>query len=104
MQTVISSVRCNDLLEPLKRLAMERQKHQAVRGIDKTHSIYRDVLFLAFKALGRSNIDLIAFDKEYKSAFDRLPDRTSKLYRLQDRPLSIGAIYCRHYFKTLTLP
>lgn len=104
MQNVIGSVRCNDLLEPLKRLATERQKHQAIRGIDKTHSIYRDMLFLVFKALGKSNIDLVAFDKEYKNAFDRLPERSSKLYRHQDRPLSIAAICCRHYFKTLSLP
>lgn len=103
MQNVIGSVRCNDLLEPLKRLATERQKHQAIRGVDKTHSIYRDILFLAYKALGRSNIDLIAFDKEYKSAYDRLTERNSKLYRSQDRPLNLGAICCRHYFKTLTL-
>lgn len=104
MQNIIGSVRCNDLLEPLKRLANERQKLQILRGVDKTHSTYRDILFLAFKVLGRSNIDLIAFDKEYASAFERLPDKSGKLYRPQDKPLSLAAIYCRHYFKPLTLP
>ncbi|GLV31716.1 Calmodulin-binding protein related to a Rab3 GDP/GTP exchange protein [Carabus blaptoides fortunei] len=104
MQNIIGSVRCNDLLEPLKRLANERQKLQIIRGVDKTHSTYRDILFLAFKVLGRSNIDLIAFDKEYASAFERLPDKSGKLYRPQDKPLNLAAIYCRHYFKPLTLP
>lgn len=104
MQSILGSVHCNDLLEPLKRLAMERQKIQKVRGMDKTHSIYRDIMFLACKALGRSNIDLNAFDKEYAHAFGRLPERNSKLYRRQDYPLVIASSYCRQYFKPLSLP
>lgn len=104
MQNIIGSVRCNDLSDPLKCLATERQKMQHNRGSDKTHSTYRDILFLVYKVLGRSNIDLIMFDKEYTSAFERLPEKNSKLYRPQDRPLNIAAIYCRHYFKPLTLP
>ncbi|XP_031337524.1 DENN domain-containing protein Crag-like isoform X3 [Photinus pyralis] len=103
MQSILLGVHSNDLLEPLKRLGMERQKIQKVRGIDRTHSIYRDILFLACKALGRSNIDLNAFDKEYALAFSRLPERNSKLYRPQDRPLSLGSSYCRQYFKPLSL-
>lgn len=103
MQSIIGSVRCNDLLEPLKRLATERQKLQSLPGMDKTHSTYRDILFLAYKVVGRANIDLLAFDKEYASAFERL-EKTNRLYRMQDRPLNVAAIYCRHYFKSLTLP
>ncbi|KAF5279524.1 hypothetical protein FQR65_LT03346 [Abscondita terminalis] len=103
MQSILVGVHSNDLLEPLKRLGMERQKIQKVRGVDRTHSIYRDILFLACKALGRSNIDLNAFDKEYALAFSRLPERNNKLYRIQDRPLSLGSSYCRQYFKPLSL-
>lgn len=104
MQKLIASVRCNDLLEPLKRLATERQKLQANQErSDKTHSLYRDILFLACKVWGRTNIDLAVFDKEYMQAYERLPDRNTQLYRMQDRPLAAGAIYCRHYFKPLTL-
>ncbi|KAF5299327.1 hypothetical protein FQA39_LY02500 [Lamprigera yunnana] len=103
MQSVLLGVHSNDLLEPLKRLGMERQKIQKVRGMDRTHSIYRDILFLACKALGRSNIDLNAFDKEYALAFSRLPERNNKLYKAQDRPLSLGSSYCRQYFKPLSL-
>lgn len=51
MEQIINSVRCNDLVDPLKRLATERQK---LKG---RHSLYRDILYLAFTVLGRENID-----------------------------------------------
>ena len=54
MQTVITYVRCNDLAEPILRVALERSKHQTD---DHPFSIYRDILFLAFTVLGRTNID-----------------------------------------------
>jgi len=54
MQTVITYVRCNDLAEPIIRVALERSKHQTS---DHPFSIYRDILFLAFTVLGRTNID-----------------------------------------------
>lgn len=54
MQAVITYVRCNDLAEPIIRVALERSKHQTG---DHPFSIYRDVLFLAFTVLGRMNID-----------------------------------------------
>lgn len=54
MHTVITYVRCNDLVEPIVRVAFERNKHQAS---DHPFSIYRDILFLAFTVLGRTNID-----------------------------------------------
>lgn len=54
MQAVITYVRCNDLAEPILRVALERSKHQTG---DHPFSIYRDILFLAFIVLGRTNID-----------------------------------------------
>lgn len=54
MQAVITYVRCNDLAEPIIRVALERSKHQTG---DHPFSIYRDILFLAFTVLGRTNID-----------------------------------------------
>jgi hypothetical protein len=56
MQMVISGVRCNDLLEPLKKLAVERQKLKG-KGVTRSHSLYWDILFLAFTVMGRENID-----------------------------------------------
>lgn len=109
MQTVISCVCSNDLSEPLKKLALERQnyerlKEENVSSAYNTSSIYRDILFLTLKAKEKSKIDLLAFDKEYASAYSRAQERHSKLYKANDRPLSYGAIYCRQYFKPLSLP
>lgn len=101
---MISSIRCNDLLEPVRRLATERHKLKH-RGVDRTHSIYRDILFLAFTAIGRSNIDMTFFHREYASVFEKLTENECKTYyRNQDLPPSATTILCRAYFKPLQLP
>ncbi|XP_069704600.1 DENN domain-containing protein Crag [Periplaneta americana] len=102
MQMVISGVRCNDLLEPLKKLAIERQKLKG-KGVNRSHSLYWDVLFLAFTVMGRHNIDHAMFDRKYMAAYERLPERDLKLYQRCDRPPSTASLYCRHYFKELEL-
>lgn len=104
MQQIIASIRCNDLLTPVKRLANERQKLKH-RGVDRTHSIYRDMLFLAFVEIGRADIDLISFHREYAAVFDKLTEKEcNTFYRSQDLPPSSTAIFCRVYFKPLLLP
>uniref|UniRef100_A0A182IYU6 UDENN domain-containing protein n=1 Tax=Anopheles atroparvus TaxID=41427 RepID=A0A182IYU6_ANOAO len=104
MQQVIASIRCNDLLTPVKRLANERQKLKH-RGVDRTHSIYRDMLFLAFIEIGRADIDLISFHREYAAVFDKLTEKECNMYyRSQDLPPSSMSIFCRAYFKPLLLP
>ncbi|KAK9754949.1 uDENN domain [Popillia japonica] len=108
MKSIIDSVHCNDLLDPLKKLALERQrnqKHPTEGNIScVSQSIYRDILFLTCKAVGRSNIDPNVFDKEYATAFSRISERNNKLYGPQDRPLTVGSVFCRQYFKPLLLP
>lgn len=56
MERAISCIQCNDLGEPLKRVAAERSKLKSY-GINHNYSLYRDILFLSFVALGRENID-----------------------------------------------
>ncbi|XP_063215911.1 DENN domain-containing protein Crag isoform X5 [Bacillus rossius redtenbacheri] len=102
MQSVVASVRGNDLQEPLRRLAMERHKLKG-RGVHRTLSLYREILFLAFTAMGRKNIDQAAFDREYMSAYEKLSQSDLKLYSVCDRPLSMAALCCRHFFKELEL-
>ncbi|XP_034241706.1 DENN domain-containing protein Crag isoform X3 [Thrips palmi] len=102
MEMIIASIRCNDLLEPLRKLATERHKLKG-RGVTRSHSIYRDILFLAFIVLGRDNIHQASFDREYENAFDKLPESERKLYLPCDHPLSIPALCCRHYFRELEL-
>lgn len=55
MQSIITDVRHNILAEPIKRVALERSNNEASE--QAPFSIYRDILFLAFTVLGRSNID-----------------------------------------------
>lgn len=102
MEMIIASIRCNDLLEPLRKLATERQKLKG-RGVTRNHSIYRDILFLAFIVLGRDNIHQASFDREYENAFDKLSEQERKLYHPCDHPLSIPSLCCRHYFRELEL-
>lgn len=104
IQQVISAIRCNDLLMPVKRLATERDKLK-LRGVDRMHSIYRDILFLALTAIGRSNIDMAFFHREYAAVFDKLTEvECNTYYRSQDLPPSSTAMCCRAYFKPLQLP
>ncbi|XP_060525748.1 DENN domain-containing protein Crag isoform X2 [Cylas formicarius] len=98
MQQIINFIRVNDLTEPVKSLAGERETNNA----SVSNSLYRDVLFLACKVLGRSQIDINAFDKEYTTAYTRYCDRPS--LEPQDRPIGLGALYCRQYFRPLLLP
>ncbi|XP_026815579.1 DENN domain-containing protein Crag isoform X3 [Rhopalosiphum maidis] len=102
MSKIIANIRRNNLTDPLKKLALERNK---LRGNDLTHShsLYRDILFLTITAIGRENIDISAFDQEYLIAFETVSENDSKLLLKCDYPLSVGSQYCRHLFKELEL-
>jgi len=104
IQQIISSIRCNDLMTPVKRLANERSKLKN-RGVERMHSIYRDILFLAFVAIGRDNIDVQSFHREYATVFEKLTmiERKNNLYHSQDLPPTSSAIFCRAFFKPLLL-
>lgn len=98
MQQIINYIRVNDLVEPVKILSEERQS-----ATNPFNSIYRDILFLACKALGRAQIDINTFDKEYTNAYSRVAERQNSLGP-QDRPISLSSLYCRQYFRPLALP
>ncbi|KAG5671963.1 hypothetical protein PVAND_002128 [Polypedilum vanderplanki] len=104
IQQIISSIRCNDLSTPVKKLANERNKLKN-RGVERTHSIYRDILFLAFVAIGRENIDVQAFHREYAAVFEKLTmiEQKENLYHSQDLPPTSSALFCRAFFKPLLL-
>ncbi|XP_039291612.1 DENN domain-containing protein Crag isoform X2 [Nilaparvata lugens] len=118
MELVIDLVRCNNMEEPMRRLASERHK---LKG---RHSLYRDILFLTFTVVGQDNIDLSAFDREYTAAYERLQQQhesvdecgasepsasnaaaqaTAHLFLRSDQPLSPAELYCRSYFRPLQL-
>ncbi|CAB1338882.1 unnamed protein product [Coregonus sp. 'balchen'] len=64
----------------------------------QSRSLYRDILFLSLVALGKDNIDIDAFDREYKMAYDRLSPTLVKLTHNCDRPPSAGVMECRKTF------
>ncbi|XP_039500306.1 DENN domain-containing protein Crag isoform X1 [Drosophila santomea] len=104
IQQIISAIRCNDFATPLKRLANERHKLKS-NGVERSHSFYRDILFLALTAIGRANVDLATFHREYAAVFDKLTERECNMYyRNQDLPPSASTIFCRAYFRPLLLP
>jgi len=56
MQSIVASIKANDVVSPLRLLLNERAKQRDC-GRTRFHSIYRDILFLSFVALGRDCID-----------------------------------------------
>lgn len=54
MKQVLGRLQCNDLYTPICTLMNERRKSAPRKH---HHSIYREILFLSFIAIGRENID-----------------------------------------------
>uniref|UniRef100_H2UR89 DENN domain containing 4A n=1 Tax=Takifugu rubripes TaxID=31033 RepID=H2UR89_TAKRU len=95
LQNVVKSIQRNDLSRPLAQL-LQLLGHTL--GVKRQRSVYRDVLFLSLVALGKDNIDIDAFDREYKLAYDRLLPGLVKLTHNCDRPPSTGVMECRRTF------
>uniref|UniRef100_A0A672ZUQ5 DENN domain containing 4A n=1 Tax=Sphaeramia orbicularis TaxID=375764 RepID=A0A672ZUQ5_9TELE len=95
LQGVVRSIQRNDLNRPMAQL-LQLQAHTL--GVKRQRSLYRDILFLALVALGKDNIDIDAFDREYKLAYDRLTPNLVKLTHNCDRPPSTGVMECRRTF------
>ncbi|KAG1687292.1 C-myc promoter-binding protein [Nymphon striatum] len=103
MTQILTSIQCNDLFLPIKMLITERQKHAKSQKEGRRHGMYRDLLFFAYVALGRDNIDTTAFDKEYRRAFDSLNGKQLGMLKKNDKPPSLGSVFCRRYFRELEL-
>ncbi|XP_074521938.1 C-myc promoter-binding protein-like isoform X2 [Halichoeres trimaculatus] len=95
LQSVVRSIQRNDLSRPMAHLL---QLLGQTLGVKRQRSLYRDILFLALVALGKDNIDIDAFDREYKVAYDRLVPSLVKLTHNCDRPPSTGVMECRRTF------
>ncbi|KAM8893504.1 C-myc promoter-binding protein-like isoform 2-T2 [Spinachia spinachia] len=95
LQSVVRSIQKNDVGRPMAQLL---QLLANTLGVKRQRSLYRDVLFLSLVALGKDNIDIDAFDREYKSAYDRLPPAVVKLTYNCDRPPGTGVMECRRTF------
>uniref|UniRef100_A0A7N6B1R0 DENN domain containing 4A n=1 Tax=Anabas testudineus TaxID=64144 RepID=A0A7N6B1R0_ANATE len=90
-----------DPIQPLYILWNTYSKSHCSRSVcvcRPDQSLYRDILFLSLVALGKDNIDIDAFDREYKLAYDRLVPSLVKLTHNCDRPPSTGVMECRRTF------
>uniref|UniRef100_A0AAQ5XBA5 UDENN domain-containing protein n=1 Tax=Amphiprion ocellaris TaxID=80972 RepID=A0AAQ5XBA5_AMPOC len=95
LQGVVKSIQRNDVGRPMAQL-LQLLGHTL--GVKRQRSLYRDILFLSLVALGKDNIDIDAFDREYKLAYDRLTPNLVKLTHNCDRPPSTGVMECRRTF------
>ncbi|KAM3625544.1 uncharacterized protein V6R79_013772 [Siganus canaliculatus] len=95
LQSVVKSIQRNDVSRPMAQLL---QLLAQTLGVKRQRSLYRDILFLSLVALGKDNIDIDAFDREYKLAYDRLVPSLVKLTHNCDRPPSTGVMECRRTF------
>lgn len=104
MQHIVSSIIENDVISPIKSVMADRRKlKRATTNNAPVCSIYRDILFLSFVALGRSNIDTNSFDKEYRSAFSYMNPRDLQKLKRFDHPPKINTVSCRRVFEELEL-
>ncbi|XP_067117290.1 DENN domain-containing protein 4C isoform X8 [Osmerus mordax] len=95
LNSIVRSIQTNDVFGPINLLIREVKRHPEVK---RQRSIYREILFLALVALGRENIDVEAFDREYRLAYDELsPDQLKFLLRI-DQPPSNNVQLCLKFF------
>ncbi|KAF7198918.1 DENN domain containing 4C [Nothobranchius furzeri] len=96
LNTIVRNIQTNDVYGPINLLIREI-KRQPDR-VKRQRSIYREILFLSLVALGRENIDVEAFDREYRQAYDELsPEQLKSLQRI-DRPPTSSIQWCLKCF------
>ncbi|XP_067090555.1 C-myc promoter-binding protein [Osmerus mordax] len=100
LQAVVRSIQKSDVYQPMSQII---QLLGPKLGFRRQRSLYRDILFLALVALGKKNISIDAFDREYKMAYDRLTANQVKLTHNCDRPPGAGVMECRRTFGELCL-
>ncbi|KFO25131.1 C-myc promoter-binding protein [Fukomys damarensis] len=95
LKSMVKSIKMNDVYGPMSQILETLSKCPHFK---RQRSLYREILFLSLVALGRENIDIDAFDKEYKMAYDRLTPNQVKSTHNCDRPPSTGVMECRKTF------
>uniref|UniRef100_A0A3B4TZB2 DENN/MADD domain containing 4A n=1 Tax=Seriola dumerili TaxID=41447 RepID=A0A3B4TZB2_SERDU len=100
LQGFVRSIKKSDVYQPMSQII---QLLGPELGFKRQRSLYRDLLFLALVALGKNNININAFDREYKLAYDRLTPNLVKLTHNCDRPPGAGVMECRRTFREPSL-
>lgn len=96
LNTIVRNIQTNDVYGPINLLIREIKRRPD--GVKRQRSIYREVLFLSLVALGRENIDVEAFDREYRSAYQELSPEQLKTLHLIDHPPSESVQWCLKSF------
>ena len=60
-------------------------------------------MFVTLKSFGQDNIDLTAFDREYRRAFEKLPAKYHSLLTPSDKPPNAVTVLCRKFFRELKI-
>ncbi|XP_034425331.1 DENN domain-containing protein 4C isoform X1 [Hippoglossus hippoglossus] len=96
LNTIVRSIQTNDVYGPINLLIREIKR--CPEGTKRQRSIYREILFLSLVSLGRENIDVEAFDREYRMAYDELsPEQLKSLHRI-DQPPTPSVQWCLKSF------
>ncbi|XP_067839418.1 DENN domain-containing protein 4C isoform X2 [Heptranchias perlo] len=96
LHIIVRSIQTNDVFGPICLLLKETSKHPETK---RQRSIYREILFLSLVALGRENIDIDAFDREYRTAYERLTEEQVKMAHPIDSPPCTRIEWCRKCFE-----
>ncbi|MGH0153104.1 UNVERIFIED_CONTAM: hypothetical protein FKN15_061146 [Acipenser sinensis] len=95
LNSIVQNIQTNDVYGPVSLLLREIKKHPDIK---RQRSIYREILFLSLVSLGRENIDIEAFDREYKLAYDELSPEQLKALSRMDAPPSKSVQWCLKCF------
>ena len=99
IKSICDGVQNRDLFMPLKNLLDDRQEKED----QDTRSIYREMMFVTLESFGQDNIDIVAFDREYRRAFERLPNKYQSVVKPEDRPPTSLISLCRKFFRELKI-
>lgn len=111
VKMICDGVQNKDLFMSLKHLLDAREvaadlqaaADEAKKTSQSHRSIYREMMFVTLKSFGQDNIDLTAFDREYRRAFDKLPAKYQTLLTPSDRPPNAVTVLCRKFFRELKI-
>ncbi|KAM4675193.1 C-myc promoter-binding protein [Discoglossus pictus] len=95
LKGLVKSIKMNNVYGPMSQILETLQQDSECK---RQRSLYREILFLSLVALGRDNIDIDVFDKEYKEAYNRLSPEQMKCTQICDKPPSTGVSECRKTF------
>ncbi|XP_018412367.1 PREDICTED: DENN domain-containing protein 4C [Nanorana parkeri] len=93
LESITLSIQHNDVLRPINLILQK-----CGSGGKRQRSIYREILYLSLVSLGRENIDIEAFDNEYRLAYEKIPSDLLKKMQKIDVPPSKNIEFCRTVF------